>query len=231
LTVIRRGSLGDQVAEAILELIQQRGLAAGDPLPSTAELAESFGVSRTVVREALADLAGRGVVDRSQGRESVLTVPGTAQLQGLLGFHLRHNTVTGDELTEFRVAVEVMSARLAAVRRGPEQLQAMTDAVERMLTAKSEGAFHEADIAFHQALAMASGNALIDLVLGTLVGLLREFRRRWFAGQKLHGRTFRMVAEEHQAILDAVAAGDAAAAGAAMESHLAASRQDLDAAN
>jgi GntR family transcriptional repressor for pyruvate dehydrogenase complex len=229
LALIKRGSLGDQVAEAILELVQKRGLSAGDPLPSTAELSESFGVSRTVVREALADLAGRGVVDRSQGREPVLTVPGTLQLQGLFGFHLKQNAVTGDELTEFRVAVEAMSARLGAARRTPEQVQAMQDAVERMKAAKSNSAFHEADIAFHQALAQSSENLLIALVLDALVGLLREFRLRWFAGQKRHGRTFAVVAAEHQAILDAVAAGDSEAAATAMATHLAASREDLDA--
>ena len=66
---LSRRSLADQVADALIDLILKEGLQEGDSLPSTAELSERFGVSRTVVREALAALAGRGILSRSQGRE------------------------------------------------------------------------------------------------------------------------------------------------------------------
>ena len=226
-SLIKRGTLADQVAEAILALITERGLGPGDPLPATAELGELFGVSRTVVREAFADLAGRGVVDRGQGRESVITTPGTDQLQGIFGFHLQKKLIDGDQLTEVRLAIEVMSARLAADRRTDSDVDELRAAVAAMAGASSEVPFHEADIAFHQLLAKASRNSLIELMLDSLVGLMREFRELWFAGQKRHHRTFKAVADEHQTILAAVILGDGDAAAAAMQAHLTASGRDL----
>ena len=66
-SILSRRTFTDQVAEAILELIRDRGLRDGDTLPPAAGMAERFGVSRPVLREALADLAGRGLSERQQG--------------------------------------------------------------------------------------------------------------------------------------------------------------------
>ena len=86
MAIVKRESLADQVAEAIMALVVEQKLRPGDALPSSAQLAEQFGVSRTVVREATADLAGRGFVQRAQGREAVLSMPGQSRVAGDLGF-------------------------------------------------------------------------------------------------------------------------------------------------
>jgi DNA-binding transcriptional regulator YhcF (GntR family) len=99
-TSLSRRSLADQVADALAQYILEEGLQEGDSLPSTAELAERFDVSRTVVREALADLAGRGVLTRSQGRESIVATPGSSELTSLLQFRLRRSDMATDDIFE-----------------------------------------------------------------------------------------------------------------------------------
>ena len=228
--IVKRQSLADQVADAVLSMILEQGLAAGDALPSTGVLAERFAVSRTVVREALADLAGRGIIERSQGRESVVSTPGHEQLQELLGFRIQRDRVEPEALIEFRQSIEVLSARLASERRDDEALAQLQDSLNRMASAKNDAEFHEADIAFHRALAQASGNPLIALVLDALAGLMRDLRKRYFRGHKKRGRTPEMIVAEHQAIFDAVKRGSASQAENSMTRHLNASSADLEAA-
>lgn len=228
--VVKRQSLADQVADALLSMILERGLAAGDTLPSTGELAERFAVSRTVVREALADLAGRGIIERSQGRESVVSTPGHEHLEQLLGFRIRRDRIEAEALIEFRQSIEVLSARLAAERRTDETLEQLKGALDRLAEARTDQDFHEADIAFHRALAVASQNPLIVLVLDALAGLMRDLRRRYFRGHKKRGRTPEEIVREHRAVYDAVAKGSSDAAAQAMTKHLNASQADLAAA-
>src|SRR5688572_14768949 len=104
-----RESLVDRAADEIVAMIQSGGLAFGDALPSTAQLIDEFGVSRTVVREALADLAGRGIVRRA-GREYTVGTPGAGELSELLQFRMIQ--LGGDvlEVMEFREGIEVRSA-------------------------------------------------------------------------------------------------------------------------
>src|SRR5437868_2700937 len=80
------GTLASRVADSLVAFILEEGLKEGNPLPATADLAERYGVSRTVVREAIADLAGRGILVRSQGKESIVAMPGHPQLHGLFQF-------------------------------------------------------------------------------------------------------------------------------------------------
>ena len=148
-------------------------------------------------------------------------------MQAIWDFQLSHKEISGDELTEFREAVEVTSARLAAVRRSESDLKALELAVETMARATSEEEFHEGDIAFHAALAKASGNGLIDLVLDSLRGRFGVFADRWFTGRNRHERTFDVVTDEHRRVLEAVRASDPDAASKAMRDHLSASRRDL----
>jgi DNA-binding FadR family transcriptional regulator len=228
--IVRRQSLATQVADAVLATIHENGLAVGSPLPSTGELAERFNVSRTVVREALADLAGRGIIERSQGRESVVSAPGPQHLEELLRFQISRDQIGAESLIEVRQSIEVLSARLAATRLTDSGREALTAAYERMASAKTDKDFHEADIDFHRTVALASENPLILLVLGAFVQLMRELRSRYFKGHKRRGRTLDVVTEEHRKILDAILSGSADRAEKAMVAHLEASQRDLEAA-
>lgn len=213
-----------------MAMIVEQRLAPGEPLPSTGDLAEQFNVSRTVVREALAELAGRGMIERSQGRESVVSSPGPEQFQELLRFRVDREGIDPTAIMEFRQTMEVEAARLAATRRTAPDLDAMQASWDRLSSARTEAEFHEADILFHRAVAAASGNPLILLVLDSLVELLRDVRRRAYRGRKKQGKALDQVVADHRHVLDAIRGGDAAGAAEAMAHHLSGTVRDLSTA-
>jgi GntR family transcriptional repressor for pyruvate dehydrogenase complex len=217
---LSRRSLADQVADALAQYILEEGLQEGDSLPSTAELAERFDVSRTVVREALADLAGRGVLTRSQGRESIVATPGSSELTSLLQFRLRRSDMATDDIFECRSALELTTARGAALRATPEDVAELWDLLAALDAAKGDKGFHAADIALHRGIAVASGNSLVVLILDALVDLLREVRITATRNRKAGGGTLEEVIEQHRRIVQAIADGDAEGATAAMAAHL-----------
>lgn len=216
---LRRQSLPEQVAMAILEALVDQRLKPGDALPPAGELAEQFGVSRTVVREAIADLMGRGVIARVLSREPIVSMPGPDQLRELLRIRIIQDSITIESLIELRLPLEVQSAQLAAGRRTPQQLEAIQAAFEALASEQDESKFHEADVQFHREIAMASGNLLIPLVLDSLAGLLQDFREAWYAAQREEGKLPELV-EEHRRVLEAIDARDSGAAGRAMSDHL-----------
>ena len=224
---LSRRSLADQVADALVQLILEEGLQEGDSLPSTAELSERFDVSRTVVREALAALAGRGILSRSQGRECVVATPGPDELNRLLQFRIRHDEVGVDDILDTRMALEVTAARRAAENVTPAAVADLRRCFDELAGAKSEKEFHQADIALHRAVAEASGNPLLVLILDALVDFLRDVRVQATKNRKGRGENLEAVIEHHRAIVDAVAAGDGVAAEAAMVAHLGQTRAEF----
>jgi GntR family transcriptional repressor for pyruvate dehydrogenase complex len=226
-TALSRRSLADQVADAVVSLILDDGLQDGDVLPSTAELSERFDVSRTVVREALADLAGRGVISRSQGRECVVATPGRDELTRLLQFRIRTDAVSADQILDIREALEVAAARSAATVGTPAAKAAIRETFERLRAARTEPAYHEADIALHRSMAEASGNRLTVLILDGLVDFLHDVRVRATKNRKQRGADLKEIIELHEAIVIAIEAGDGDAAAEAMQVHLAQTRAEF----
>ena len=218
--VLSRRSLADQVAEALIKLILDEGLTEGDSLPSTAELSARFGVSRTVVREALAALAGQGLLTRGQGRDSIVATPGTTQLTSLLQFHVRRDAVEASHIIDTRMALEVLAAEGAAASRTPEDVERLESALAALAAATNEQRFHQADIDLHRAIAEASRNPLITLILDALVDFLRDVRIKATRSRRTRGVGLDAAVDEHRAIVEAIVAGDPVAAAAAMRAHL-----------
>lgn len=227
-TTLTRRSLADQVADALVQLILDDNLTEGAPLPPTAELSERFGVSRTVVREALATLTGQGILTRSQGRESMVATPGLSDLSRLLQFRIRHDSVGPREILQCRVALEVTAASSAALHRTDDDIAVLWQRLEELTNAKNDRAFHQADIALHRAVAQASQNALIVLILDALVDFLHEVRVQATKRRRARGYNMEAVVEEHRRIVEAVASGDAAKAEEAMRTHLARTAEEFD---
>ena len=217
---LSRRSLADQVAEALMRLILDEGLVEGDTLPSTAELSERFGVSRTVVREALAALAGQGLLTRGQGRDSVVATPGTTQLTSLLQFHVRRDAVEANHIIETRMALEVLAAQGAAASRTPEDIERLEAALAALGAATSEQRFHQADIDLHRTIAEISRNPLLTLILDALVDFLRDVRIKATRSRRTRGVGLDAAVEEHRAIVRAIVNGNAKAAAGAMRAHL-----------
>jgi GntR family transcriptional repressor for pyruvate dehydrogenase complex len=226
---VTRTTLTDQVADLIAELIRDRGLRAGDPLPATAELSESFNVSRPVVREAIAELAGRGLLRRHQGRESIVTVPGSDHLERLFSYRIEDAGISDEHLQEYRECVEVATARLAARHATADDDAALLDRVERMRSARRRADLLDADVALHRQVAVAARNELLILTLDAITPLLRATRAKVWTGLLAAGIARKAIVDNHEQIVTRILARDEDGAAAAMETHLRDARLALEA--
>jgi len=222
-------TLAQRVVAGLKERILAGDLAPGSKLPSEAELIEVYGVSRTVVREAVTRLRAEGLVETFQGRGSyVLTVPEPTSFQLEATAIRSHHDVLA--MVDFRLGVESEAAALAATNVDEAGAQAIRDAMAEFVAAEPEHAV-EADFAFHRAVAAASGNRFyLDLLdsLGPMMIMLP--RARLADAYSLTDATHvERVAREHDNVAAAVLAGDPDTARAAMRVHLGNTRRRLSA--
>lgn len=227
LTRRRPRSLALELVDALGARIRESRYAAGERLPSETAIVEEFGVSRTVVREAISKLQAAGLVETRHGIGTFVIGLGDAATF----------RVSADQLAtlqdviavlELRIAVETEAAALAAQRRKAENLQRMRDALDAFSSAVEEGRDAVGpDFQFHLEVARATHNERFVDIVGAL-GTGAIPRARLAAGvshSDEHKTYLRRVNVEHESILDAIAAGDAEAARAAMRTHLANSRE------
>jgi len=207
------------IYQRIFELIVAGEFAINVRLPSETDLAQRFGASRPVVREALARLRDDGIIISRQGSGSyVKRRPDTAVLR----FVPVGSIADIQRCFEFRVGLEGAAAALAAERRGDEDLMAIQSAFDALETCIRDGKLGvDADERFHLAIAKATHNDYYVSVQTSLhphivfgMNLLRNLSLLRTA-QRL-----RLVQDEHRAIVDAIAARDAGAARTAMQSHI-----------
>ncbi len=197
-------------------------LAPGARLPTEQEMMASFGVSRTVIREAVSALRSEGLVLTRQGVGAFVAAdvqgrPFRIDPDGLKSLHeiLR--------IMELRMSVEIFAAGLAAERRTPSQLQRIVAALGKIDAAIARGeAAVEADFDFHRAIAKATGNPYFQNFLDYLGHYIipRQTLRIGQRDSETQAAYLRKVQGEHHAIHDAVAKRDAGAAHAAMRAHL-----------
>ena len=222
-------TLAQRVVAGLKERILAGDLAPGSKLPSEAELIDVYGVSRTVVREAVTRLRAEGLVETFQGRGSfVLTVPEPTSFQLEATAIRNHHDVLA--MVDFRLGVESEAAALAATNVDEAGAQVIRDALAEFVAAEPEHAV-EADFAFHRAVAAASGNRFyLDLLdsLGPMMIMLP--RTRLTDAYSLTDATHvERVAREHDNVAAAVLAGDPDTARAAMRVHLGNTRRRLSA--
>jgi GntR family transcriptional repressor for pyruvate dehydrogenase complex len=216
--VARGPRLSDQLAEQLLESILVRGLQSGDKLPSERELGEIYGVSRTVVREAVRSLATRGIIDvRSGTGLMVAAVPASAVSDALTLYLRGSGEFDYARVNEVRALLEVHVAGLAAERGSELEVTELRAAHARMSDMLAHGQNHaEADLEFHRCIARMAQNPLYLLLLDSIGDVLLELRRETWQIRDEAERALAL----HAAILDRVAAHDAEGARAAMRAHL-----------
>ncbi len=200
------------IADQILDLVAENGLAPGDRLPAERELAERFGVSRPSLREALIALEVEGRLDIRMGSGIYVGAPArAAAIEGESPF----------EVLQARAIVESAIAEEAARRCDPAAVAAMDRILARMAEAMGDPARSlDLDGAFHIAVAMGTGNGLLADMTADIYRLrLSPFFSRLAAHFEGPG-TWRLALAEHGAIRDAIAAGDTGAAREAMRHHL-----------
>jgi GntR family transcriptional repressor for pyruvate dehydrogenase complex len=224
---LARSTLADAVIERLEELIFS-GLEPGEALPSEGQLAEALAVSRLTVREATRTLAARGLLEISKGRRPRVAAPNGALVGDFFKTALRRDPRALLDLIDVRRALEVHIAALAARRATRHDIADMEMSIQAMRAAEGEsGAFHAADVRFHENLAAASGNRLLVFLIEAFADPLRESRLRSFAGHRARGGGVEDVIQQHQTILDAVKAGNPKQAAQAMLEHLEQTARDL----
>ncbi len=227
---VNRGPhLSTLVASSISREIAQGRLNPGDQLPTEQELAQTFGVSRNIVREAIARLRAEGLVWSQQGRGAFVSAQSDAPVLRLDLGPVQDNAAFAS-LFELRGLLEVEASALAAARRDTDDLAALSEALEKMRQAAyGSRAWLEADLAFHQAIATATRN---DYIAQCLSAVSQRVGDSILASghQRASGELADMTLGEHQAILSAIESGDEAEARGAMAHHLkqAAGRLNLD---
>lgn len=221
-----RRNLTQMVVAELRERIGSGRLKPGDRLPTEQALIQELGVSRTVVREAVAGLRADGLVEPRQGvgvfvREPARPAPGLSLLSEDAG---KISSVI--ETLELRAAVEIEAAGLAAERRSPAQEAKIRERYDEIAAAMARGEVAEdADFAFHQAIAEATNNRHFGeffAFLGRRTIPRSQLPDREGGGQS-PVRTpayVRQLQSEHQRIMEAICRGDPEAAREAMRIHL-----------
>lgn len=199
--------LYEQLTNNIKTQIMKGELVSGNQLPNERELSENFGVSRTVVREAMKALAQEGLIEVRPGRGTYVvyqTLDAVKRSLGNLGMFEKEEHWS--DLVEVRELFEPGIAYLAAQRATPADILAITEAVETMETAFEDANIYiAADNRFHNSLARATGNKLIASLLDPIIELLIEQRRYVFkskhggprAGQVFHKRILKEIKEKN----------------------------------
>ncbi len=212
-------NLPTTIAREIQEKIGSGSLKPGDRLPTESELSESFGVSRTVVREAIAQLRHEGMVETRQGVGAFITEPERRHAIRIDDMALQ-DPESFRSLFQLRNVLEVEAAGLAALNYTDKDLVKIDDALSRMVNADkwSEDGV-EADLDFHYALASATGNEYFPVFIGFISEKISHAINAARA-QAVREEIIKETIAEHIAVRNAVAARDMEAARHTMEIHI-----------
>jgi GntR family transcriptional regulator, transcriptional repressor for pyruvate dehydrogenase complex len=224
----REQRLYERVVEKVLELISSGAWKPGYRLPPERELSEAFGVSRTVVREAVKALEARGVLESTTGSGvSVRHADFNMVSRSLQTYMQLSNQVDFEiRLNEVRRVLEVEMVALAASRITPQQLTQLHQICQQMRSGSNTAKqMAELDFRLHVTLAESTQNELFKVLLAPLINQLRD---QIILTWEDFPRPVDIVFEQHEAIVSAVENGDADAARQAMLKHLIFSREVLE---
>ncbi len=216
LEAIPRNRVYSEVAKQLQARIVNQ-LKPGDMLPPERELVQTFGVSRSSIRDAIRSLEAVGLLEPRQGVGTVVReLASDAVGASVASVLLQKRKVIGD-LLDVRNIIEPALARRAALHASPEQITEMQAILGRQEEKIRQGELAiDEDSAFHYTLALAADNSVMMKLVGVLMDLLRETRERTLQGE---GRPEKSL-QGHLRILAAVQRGDASGAEAAMRRHL-----------
>lgn len=211
---IRRQPLAAQTAEALLDRIRAGEWPLGHRLPGETTLAAQLGVGRSTMREAIRELAGKGVLGTRQGAGVFVTSLDVAEDWEDV---LRRASVTA--VLEARVAIEVEAAALAAGRRTPAELRTIRRALaERVVEGRSVEEHVDADMALHRAVVAGAHN---EVLLELFDGFVPRVRRAMIDLYRLRPAVPHAADQpEHTALVEAIAAHDPNQAAQASRAHL-----------
>lgn len=216
--VARNPSLYETVSEQLLTAIRGAELKPGARIPSERELGERFGVSRTVIREAIRHLAAKGVLEVVSGSGVLIADVSPTNVSESLDLYLRQRgPIEPSQIHEVRETLELRTTELAAERATDEQLAAISALCDQMaLVLEDADEASAADVEFHRAIAEATGNPLFLVLVDSLGEVMLHIRRATL-GDPDRGRT---AVAAHRRVAHALAERDVEGAVAAMRDHL-----------
>ncbi|MEZ4634718.1 MAG: FadR/GntR family transcriptional regulator [Caldilineaceae bacterium] len=222
----RHSTLASRVTGQLEAMIVENRLQPGERLPSERDLALEFGVSRTVVREAVRALVAKNLLEVRPGSGTLVRRPSMASVTNSMSLLLRvgQDQVDYEKLHEVRRTLEVEIAGLAAERHTDEDLAR----IEKLLAAApatwhDQEHFAQHDLAFHNALAQAAHNEIFLFVLNSLADIMLEVRRIAYTVPGLPQRAQNL----HQNIVDRIRDGDPQGAQQAMHEDLLYAEENL----
>lgn len=199
---IDRTSTASMVARQLLEELAKDNFVSGTRLPSERELADTLGVGRSTLREAMAALDLLGIIQVRPGSGSYLRTDSSQLLPQALQWGLMLAQPGVQDLVEVREHLELLAASLAAIRASDEDLKRLKAHLDQM---RAPGTtvedFVEADIAFHLETAVIARNTILEALLEGIRSLLRV----WFDRTLRVEGTMSATIKEHEAVFDAIA--------------------------
>lgn len=221
-----KGTLVETAAEAVREHIRTNGLKVGDMLPSEGSFAIDVGVSRPVMREAFHTLSALKVIDVGNGRRARVGAIDGSVMAASIDHAVSTAQVSLADVWDVRRTLELRTAELAARNRTDAQADTILAAAHALEVSRDEHSRTAADTAFHQTIALASGNPLFFQIVRSFEQMMQVAIPKAWAG-----RTTEQEREEtlelHREVAQAIANRDPDLARTAMDSHFARSIGDL----
>jgi GntR family transcriptional repressor for pyruvate dehydrogenase complex len=213
---IKSQSRAELVVDKITNSIINNELSDGQLLPPENQLCEMFGVSRSILREAIRVLASKGLVEVRQGYGTLVCMPKVSMPEEAFGTYLKTNPFSVSQIMEIRTPIEIEVARLAAERRQDIHLERMERSLQMLHSPTGTiEMYANADHEFHTTMIEATGNPLFGIVIRSIMGYLdltRQLAMRHFG--------LVVVIQEHQVIFEAVKKQHPESAVTAMRAHM-----------
>jgi GntR family transcriptional repressor for pyruvate dehydrogenase complex len=213
---IKFQSRGDLVVDKITNSIINGELSDGELLPPESQLCEIFGVSRSILREAIKALVSKGLVEVKQGHGTFVRLPKIEVPEEAIRNFLMTNKLSLLQLMEIRTPIEVEVARLAAERREEKHLNIMERSFQIMNDdSNSVEVYADADESFHKAIIDASNNPLFGIMIRSIMGNLhisRQLAIRHFG--------IEVTIQEHGSIFEAIKNQQPSIAAIKMKEHM-----------
>jgi len=214
------GTLTDRVCGALIELISSGNFPPGSRLPSEINMASRFGVSRTVIREAVSRLKSEGLVESRQGSGAFVRAR-NVDSPFRIDPNIKESIQSVLQVVELRHVIEGEIVALAAKRRSSAQMADIRQAqrqIDSDISAGGDGV--DADIAFHRCIAEASGNPHLFALIEFLFNFLRSATQTACRIEVTDAVLDQQVKDEHLDIIEAIARQDPEAARAASRLHM-----------
>ncbi|GAB4368000.1 MAG: transcriptional regulator NanR [Spirochaetales bacterium] len=213
----------NQIVEFLHSLILDQGLAPGTELPSEKELAQSLGVSRFSLREALRIAETQGLIHVSRGKRPTVASPSSNAVSNILRITLQRSTKNLLDLAVARAGLECKIVRMAAEKITPQDLAALEENLKLMeIPNRKLDYYVQKDVEFHEIILRSTGSLVFEIMLSSVTPLLYESRTQTLASGGVE-RALGLHREIYQALKD----HDPDRAEKAMERHLQNAVEDI----